>query len=315
MAEKITLGQMTLFILVSGQLLSGIGNFVHHIGSVYEDSLFARHFFDVMALENVIHEHQNPVVIPPDTIPSIEFRNVSFTYPGGQQALRGVSFAIGAGESVALVGQNGAGKTTLVKLLCRFYEPTEGEILINGLPLRQISLESWYACLGTLFQKFLDFHFSVRDNIQLGAPSIHDPERLQRAARYAGADEFIESLPQGYDTMLGREFEDGVELSGGQWQKLAIARAFFQHAPVLILDEPTSAVDAEAEQKIFENLKAHYSGRSLIFVSHRFSTVRNADRIVVIENGSVIEAGTHSDLVQQNGRYASMFNTQAKGYQ
>jgi ATP-binding cassette, subfamily B, bacterial len=239
---------------------------------------------------------------------------VSFSYPSGRAALSGVSFVLEPGESVALVGANGAGKSTIIKLLCRFYEVASGQILINGVDLRDLDLVHWYAHLGTLFQDFVQYKLTVRDNVQLGDPTRIDERAMVEAIRKAGATDLVRELPDGYDQILGTEFADGEQLSGGQWQKLAIARAFYQGAPVLIMDEPTSAIDAEAEYAIFNNLEAEYRDKTLILVSHRFSTVRNADRILVIENGRIVEHGTHDDLLAAGGRYATMFAIQAEGY-
>jgi ATP-binding cassette subfamily B protein len=280
----------------------------------YENLLYCRHWNELMALPPVIAAAPRPHRFPDVRPPRIEFRGVSFAYPSGHVALRDVSFVIEPGESVALVGVNGAGKSTIVKLLCRFYDATEGVILVNGVDLRTLDLAHWYAHLGTLFQDFVQYKLTVRDNVLLGDPSRVDEGAVVAAVEKAGARAFVEALPARYDQFLGTDFEDGEQLSGGQWQKLAIARAFYQAAPVLILDEPTSAIDAEAEAEIFDNLAAAYDDKTLILVSHRFSTVRNADRIIVIEEGTVVEAGSHDELVAGAGRYASMFAAQAAGY-
>ena len=226
----------------------------------------------------------------------------------------GVSFVIEPGESIALVGHNGAGKTTIVKLLCRFYDVSDGEILINDTNIKNLDLSRWYKFLGTLFQEFVKYHFTVRENIFLGAPDKNDEKAMKEAANKSGAAEFIERLPKKYDTILGKEFEDGEELSGGQWQKLAIARAFYEEPPVLILDEPTSAIDAEAEYEIFNNLEKQYKNKTLILVSHRFSTVRNANKIIVIDHGKIVESGSHKELMSLGGEYSKLFSIQAKGY-
>ncbi len=239
---------------------------------------------------------------------------MSFDYPSGRPALRGVSFTIEPGESVALVGANGAGKSTLIKLLCRFYDVTRGQILINGVDLRELDPAHWYAHLGTLFQDFVQYKLTVRDNVLFGHPGRVDEAAMTEAVRKAGAADLVRALPGGYDQILGTEFADGEQLSGGQWQKLAIARAFYQSAPVLIMDEPTSAIDAEAEYEIFNNLESEYRDKTLILVSHRFSTVRNADRILVIEDGRIVEHGSHDQLLAAGGRYAAMFTAQAAGY-
>jgi ABC-type multidrug transport system fused ATPase/permease subunit len=228
--------------------------------------------------------------------------------------LHKVSFTIEPGESVALVGHNGAGKTTIIKLLCRFYDVSDGEILINGINIKHLDLSGWYKFLGTLFQEFVRYHFTIKENIFLGAPGKNDEIAMKEAAVKSGAADFIERLPDKYDQKLGKEFADGEELSGGEWQKLAIARAFYEEPPVLILDEPTSAIDAEAEYEIFNNLEKQYKNKTLILVSHRFSTVRNANKIVVIDGGKIVESGTHEELMNVGGLYARLFSIQAKGY-
>jgi ATP-binding cassette, subfamily B, bacterial len=315
LGKSISLGEMLLFLAVSEQYLRGISGLFQFAGQMMEDSLFVGHFFDVLELPQRIQDKENALNLSKAEVPTISFQDVSFSYPNGKEVLHKVSFTVKAGQSVALVGVNGAGKSTIVKLLCRFYDPSSGEVLINGVPLTDVNKSSWYSCLGTLFQKFVDFHFTVRENIQLGASDIKDDERMRQAARDAGIEADIVRLPQGYDSYLGTEFEDGHEFSWGQWQKLAIARAFYRQTPVLIMDEPTSAVDAEAEAEIFESLRKYYKEKTLIFVSHRFSTVRNADHIFVIDDGRILEDGTHTELMANNGKYKSMFLAQARGYQ
>jgi ATP-binding cassette subfamily B protein len=310
-----SIGSFTLLVSMLDQLGSRAANASAQFAHIYENSLYADHYFEFLALPPLIPKAEHPKPLGEPAPPTIEFRNVSFRYPGSEtSALNNVSFAIAPGESVALVGHNGAGKTTIVKLLCRFYDPTEGSIFINGLNLKDIALPDWYRFLGTLFQEFVRYHFSVRENIMLGAPERNDPEAMKEAARKSGAAEFIERLPNTYDQVLGKEFEDGVELSGGQWQKIAIARAFYESPPVLILDEPTSAIDAEAEYDIFTNLEQQYKSKTLILVSHRFSTVRNAGKIIVLEQGGIVESGSHDELMAQAGSYAKLFQLQARGY-
>jgi ABC-type multidrug transport system fused ATPase/permease subunit len=295
---------------LSGNATSAVANF----GEMYEHNLYIDHFFEIQELPRLIKESPNPVIFKNISSPKIEFKNVYFRYPKGQLVLKNISFTINPGESIALVGANGAGKSTIIKLICRFYDVTSGEILINGVNIKNLKLSNWYEHMGTLFQDFVHYYLTVRENIVLGNPSKIDEKQIRAAAKKAGADEFIEKLPKKYDQPLGREYEDGEELSIGQWQKLAIARAFYRSSPLLILDEPTSAIDAEAEYEIFNNLEKAYKNKSLILVSHRFSTVRNANKIFVIEDGKIAEHGTHDRLIKLNGKYASMFNIQAKGY-
>jgi ABC-type multidrug transport system fused ATPase/permease subunit len=315
LAGAVSLGAFTLFINLIDRFNASAMTMVSTLGYMYEYNLHVNDYFNVIELPKLVKERENPVVFNGLTPPKIEFRNVSFSYQGGPKVLDGVSFTLDPGKSVALVGANGAGKTTIVKLICRFYDVTGGEILINGVNIKDLKLSEWYRFLGTLFQDFVKYHLSVRDNILLGDPGKRDDDLMRKAAKRSGADEFIDKLPRGYEQILGREFEDGAELSIGQWQKLAIARAFYQEAPFLILDEPTSAIDAISEYEIFQNIEKVYQGKTLLLISHRFSTVRNADRILVIENGRITESGSHEDLISLGGKYAEMFRLQAIGYQ
>lgn len=311
----ITIGSFTLLInmldQVSGSVASGVANF----GEMYEHNLYIDDYFEILELPAIIKEVDKPIVFEKIQPPKIEFKNVSFKYPNGPKVLKNVSFVVEQGESIALVGANGAGKSTIIKLICRFYNTTEGEILINGIDIKNLKLANWYAHMGTLFQDFVHYYLTVRDNIILGNPEKQDDRLVLEAAKKADAYEFIQKLPKKFDQILGREYEDGEELSIGQWQKLAIARAFYQSSPLLILDEPTSAIDAEAEYEIFNNLEREYKNKTLILVSHRFSTVRNANKIFVIEGGQITESGTHKSLIKLDGKYARMFKAQAEGYQ
>ncbi len=310
----LTIGSFTLLVNMIDSLSGSAGSLVLNFGELYTHSLYVDHYFEVLALPSIVKDCENPKIFKKIVPPKIEFRNVSFGYPKGQLVLKNISFVIKPGENVAFVGENGAGKTTIIKLICRFYDVTEGEILVNGVNLKDIKLSRWYDFLGTLFQEFMQYHFTVKENILLGSSKNKGFSAMKDAAQKSGAYEFIEKLPNGFDTVLGKEYEDGEELSVGQWQKIAIARAFYVEAPVLILDEPTSAIDAEAEYEIFTNLEKSYKNKTLILVSHRFSTVRNANKIFVVQNGMISERGTHEELMKQNGKYANMFLTQAKGY-
>jgi ABC-type multidrug transport system fused ATPase/permease subunit len=310
----LSVGTFAFFVTMLQQLALCTADAGTCVGACYENILYCRHWNELMALGPIIPPPAEPRRFARVAPPRIEFEHVSFSYPSGQAALHDVSFTIEPGESVALVGVNGAGKSTLVKLLCRFYDVTAGRILINGVDLRDLDLAHWHQHLGTLFQDFVQYKLTVRDNVLLGDPTRVDHAAMVAAVDKAGARDFVERLPNRYDQFLGTDFEDGEQLSGGQWQKLAIARAFYQSAPVLIMDEPTSAIDAEAEKEIFDNLAGEYRDKTLILVSHRFSTVRNADRILVIEDGRIVEAGRHPELLAARGRYASMFTAQAAGY-
>lgn len=313
LSAAMTVGSFTLLINMIDQLNGNAGSAVLGFGEMHEHNLYVNDYFKILSLQKIITEIDNPVLIK-DAPPKIEFKGVSFKYPEGPLILKNVSFTIDSGESVALVGANGAGKSTIIKLICRFYDVTDGEILINGVNIKNVQLASWYKCMGTLFQDFVHYYLTVKDNILLGDPGKYNARLMREAAGKSGALEFIEKLPKGFDQALGREYEDGEELSIGEWQKLAIARAFYQSPPLLILDEPTSAIDAETEYEIFNNLEKEYNNKTLILVSHRFSTVRNANKILVIEDGEITERGTHKELVKLDGKYAKMFNIQAEGY-
>lgn len=315
LAGEMTIGRFTLFLVMCEQFIASAIQVVSTISKLNESSLFSSHFFEVMNLPRVISKNEDSPKLHSAGSPKIEFRNVSFAYPGGKKVLDNISFTIEPGESVALVGVNGAGKSTIVKLLCRFYSVCEGEILINDRNIDSLGKDDWYEYLGILPQKFTDFQFTVKENIVLGmTPNCVDDNRVEIAAQAAQAHGFISKLERQYNQRLGRQFEDGVELSWGQWQKLAIARAFYQKPWVLILDEPTSAIDAEAENEIFKELFREFSTRTLIFVSHRFSAIRKADRIVVIDGGKVIEEGSHRELMVLDGKYSELFTTQSTAY-
>jgi ATP-binding cassette subfamily B protein len=255
------------------------------------------------------------VVLPGER--GIRFDGVGFAYPGQDKfALRGIDLFIPAGQSLALVGHNGAGKTTFIKLLSGLYQPTEGRILLDGQDLRTLPEEVLQRRIGVVFQDFNQYQFSVRENIAFGSVEhLADEPRIERAVQRGGAEEIVRGLPSGLETMLGRWFQKGVELSGGQWQRVALARAFMrEQADILILDEPTAALDAEAEHQVFQRFAELSAGRTALLISHRFPTVRMADRIVVLEGGGIVEQGSHDELLAAGGRYASLFALQAKGY-
>ena len=279
--------------------------------AAYLDDLFS--FFDIVPL---VRSPDRPVPFPVPIRFGIAFEDVGFRYPEAEGwAVRHLDLAIAAGEVVALVGENGAGKTTIVKLLSRLYDPTEGRILVDGIDLRAFDLDELRSRVALILQDFVRYSFSAAENIEVGAiarAGQRDP--VVEAAQRALADRVIDRLPMGYDQPLGRRFKDGIELSGGEWQKMAIARAYMRDGAVLVLDEPTAALDARAEYEVFRRFRDLSLGRTCLLISHRFSTVRMADRIVVLEHGRVQEAGTHAELLAAGGRYAGLFELQAAGY-
>jgi ATP-binding cassette subfamily B protein len=279
------------------------------LASLYEDSLFVAHFYDFMALPQRVRSPANPKPIPHRIEQGIRLEHVTFRYPGtDRDVLRDVDLEIHAGEQVALVGENGSGKTTLVKLLCRLYDPTEGRILLDGTDIREFNLEDFRRAFSVLFQDFVRYQMTAGENVRMGDIAIPtgDP-RVADAARQAGAANVIERLPKGYETQLGRLFLGGAELSEGQWQRVALARVFLRQTPIFILDEPTSSLDAKAERELLESFMESARGRTSLVVSHRFSTVKIASRILVMSEGRLVESGTHDQLVRINGAYAKLF--------
>ena len=279
--------------------------------ALYLDDLFS--FFEIRP---EIVPPANPRPFPVPISEGFAFENVGFRYPGAERwAVRGLTFELRAGEILALVGENGAGKTTVVKLLARLYDPDEGRILLDGHDLREYDLSAIRANIGVIFQDFVRYHFTAADNIAVGRIEARDDRaRIVTAAERSLADEVIRKLPLGYDQIIGKRFRTGIELSGGEWQKIAIARAYMRDAQLLILDEPTAALDARAEFEVFKRFKELSRGKTVILISHRFSSVRMADRIVVLMDGAVEAMGTHAELLEQKGRYAELFELQAAGY-
>jgi ATP-binding cassette subfamily B protein len=311
----ITLGFMTMYLGLFRQGQSAVTAMLSAIGGMYEDNLYLSTLYGY--LETPVEPRQGRACAGPAPGDGIRFENVSFTYPGGREpALRDISLHLPAGSSLALVGENGSGKTTLIKLLTRLYRPDTGRILLDGLPLPEWQEEALRARIGVIFQDFTRYQMLVGENIGAGDERYFEEEpRWHDAADLGQAASFIERLPLRYRTQLGKWFKDGQELSGGQWQKIALSRAFMRtQADVLVLDEPTAAMDARAEADIFEHFRALARGRITILISHRFSTVRIADHIVVLDQGRIIEQGTHAQLVAQGGHYAQLFALQARGY-
>ncbi len=314
--NEITLGAMTMYLVLFRQGQSAVAAILSSISGMYEDNLYLSNLYEyleypVQAREGDLKHGTNPAL-------GLEFKNVSFAYPGsGRKALNDVSLQIRPGESLALVGENGSGKTTLIKLLTRLYEPTEGHIFLDGVELQDWDVEALRQRIGVIFQDFGRYQFSVGENIGAGdVRHIDDAERWASAAETGMAASFIEEMPEGYDTQLGRWFKGGRELSGGQWQKIALSRAFMRSdADILVLDEPTAAMDAPSEAAIFDHFRSQSHNKMTILISHRFSTVRAADQIVVIHDGEIVERGNHESLLALGAQYASLFKLQAKGYQ
>jgi ATP-binding cassette subfamily B protein len=279
--------------------------------ALYLDDLFG--FFEVTP---EIQSPASPWPMPEPIRQGFVFEDVGFRYPGADRwAVRHLSFTLQAGETLALVGENGAGKTTLVKLLTRLYDPDEGRITLDGRDLRDYDLDALRGAMGVIFQDFVRYNLTAGDNIAVGRISARDDHgRIERAASSSLADAVIDGLPQGYDQMIGKRFRNGVELSGGEWQKVAIARAYMRDAQVLVLDEPTAALDARSEFEVFQRFKELSAGKTAVLISHRFSSVRMADRILVLSGGRVEASGTHVELLAQKGRYAELFELQAAGY-
>ncbi|MCU0700605.1 MAG: ABC transporter ATP-binding protein/permease [Myxococcaceae bacterium] len=315
---QLSVGDLTLSLVVFRQGQGAFEAVLSGVAGMYEDALFLSNLDAFFQLPTTAERAR---VSPPKTLPPgpqrLELEHVSFRYPGKPGwALHDVTLTLEPGEKLALVGENGAGKSTLIKLLLRLYEPSEGVIRYGGVDLRDLDVADLRARVGAVFQDFVRYQFTAAENVGLGEPgSVEDRPAIEQAAEAGGAKADIEALPQRYDTTLGGWFEKGHELSGGQWQKLAVSRAFMRtSAEVLILDEPTAAIDAEAEVALFERFQRLSKERSAIIISHRFSTVRMADRIAVLEHGKLTELGTHEALVAQGGRYAHLFALQARGY-
>ncbi len=300
-----------------GSLHTALGGVMKSIAQQNEWSLYAGDLYQVIDTSSEADERTGTIKVS-DRIPAIEFDKVSFVYPwdsSDRTILKDVSFKIGPGEHVALVGVNGAGKTTLIKLLAGIYVPTSGRILIDGVDLKEIDLESWKHQLAVLSQNFMDYHLPIKDVIALGDTSIpRDDSRVREAAASSGAIGFIQDTPHGFNTIIGKEFAGGIDLSGGQRQRLALARVWYRRGKVVILDEPTASLDAFAEAQIFDEIEKRARTETIVLITHRFSTIKHADRIIVLEKGCIVEQGTHDNLRSNNGVYAQMYDKQAQGY-
>ena len=312
----LSIGSMTFLTLAIQQASSNIEQIFSTIAAIGDQALFLTDLLAFFEMKPTIRSKPNALSAPRPIVRGVEFRNVSFSYPGNsRRVLDSINFKLHTGERLALIGENGQGKTTIVKLITRLYDPTEGQILLDGIDLREYDLEDLHREIGVIFQDFMRYEMTALENIAVGrVEAMGDLESLKSAARKSLADQTIERLPLGYDQMLGRRFDQGVDLSGGEWQKVALARAYLRDAQLLILDEPTAALDARSEFEVFHRFAELTAGKMALFISHRFSTVRSADRILVLENGRITEEGTHDQLSRMGGRYAEMFEMQASSY-
>lgn len=312
----LSIGTLTFLTGAIVQASANIQQIFSTLSSIADQALFLTDLLAFFEMRPTIRSKRNAFPAPRPITRGFEFRNVSFRYPGSSRlVLSGLNVSLRAGERVALVGQNGEGKTTLVKLMTRLYDPVEGQVLLDGTDLREYDLEDLYREIGVIFQDFMRYEMTARENIAVGrVQEMDNLALLQTAADKSMADEVIAKLPREYEQMLGRRFDNGVDLSGGEWQKVALARAYLRDAQVLILDEPTAALDARSEYAVFQRFAELTAGKTALFISHRFSTVRMAQRILVLEKGRIAEDGSHAELFHLGGRYAEMFELQAASY-
>lgn len=315
-AKTITVGDLIFLTRAFSNSRTLLSSIFQNISRVAEQALYVRDLFDFFETKPALPVAANPLPVPKPIREGFRFEDVHFAYPGAAKpVLNGISFQLAPGRKIALLGENGAGKTTLVKLLSRLYDPSSGRITLDGKDLRDYDPESLRQEIGVIFQDFLKYDATAGDNIGFGLiQSLTDPARIDQASEKSYADSVISTLPAGYGTMLGRRFEGGIELSQGQWQKIALARAYMRDAQLLILDEPTASLDARAEYEVFERFANLTAGKSAVLISHRFSTVRMADLILVLEHGKILEQGSHEDLLAKGTRYAELFELQAAGY-
>jgi ATP-binding cassette subfamily B protein len=312
----ISLGDLVMFFMGFQLCIGYIQSIFSSMNALYEDQLFLRNLFTFLDTHPEIRAPEDPAPVPSPIEKEIRFEDVTFTYSGSASpALSNVNLTLHKGEIIALVGDNGAGKSTFIKLLCRLYEPVKGKITVDGMDLKKTDPEDWRRHTTVLFQDYVRYYLSARENIWLGDISLPpDTPRIEDAARHAAADEVIKKLPESYSSLLGKLFSGGQELSTGEWQKIALARAFFRNAEIVILDEPASSLDALAEAEVFDRFRELVKGRTAVLISHRFSTVLLADHIYVFDRGEIIEYGTHRELMAQSGHYAKMFHAQADPY-
>ncbi|MFJ8957553.1 ABC transporter ATP-binding protein [Streptomyces sp. NPDC102381] len=316
MADRMTLGDMALYTMAVASVQTSVQTVFHAITSLYENALYVTRLQQFLETRPAITAPAHPRPMDERIRGHVVFEHVSFRYRGTRRhALRDVSFEIRPGDTVAVVGRNGAGKSTLLKLLCRLYDPTQGRILLDGVPLTAYDPAELRRRMSAMFQDFVTYQGTTAENIGLGSlDAVQDRPRIEEAVDKGGARPLVDRLPKGLDTVLGRWFAGGVELSGGEWQKIALSRAFLRDSAVLLLDEPTSALDAEAEAELLTRLRELAAHRTTLYISHRFSTVRHADRILLLRGGALVEDGTHEELMAQGGDYASMFTLQAAAY-
>jgi ABC-type multidrug transport system fused ATPase/permease subunit len=319
LAGSIAVGALLLAFNTYTRFYQTVNGYIESISFTEEAARYASRWFDLFDLKPKVVSRTDALPLSLKHPPLIRFNDVSFRYPveSGESplVLRNLSFTINPGEKVAIIGVNGSGKTTLIKLLCRIYDPTEGTISIDGTDLRQLDMEDWQTSLGVLFQDFPAYNLTIRESIGIGrVTDAFEDGRLRQAAAFSGADEFIDAFPHGYDQLIWKEFKDGTDLSKGQHQRLAVARMFYRNAAITILDEPTASIDAVTEEKIFTTLETNMQGKTVILITHRFSTVKNADKILMLEHGRIIEQGSHKELMRLNQKYAELYTMQARRY-
>ena len=311
----LTIGTLTFLAGAIAGASSNIQQVFSTFSTIADQALFVGDLLDFFAVKPAVLSKANALAVPRPIRQGFEFRNVSFAYPNGRKVLHGVNFKLSPGERIALVGENGQGKTTIVKLLTRLYDPTEGQILLDGVDLREYDQEDLWREIGVIFQDFMRYDLTATENIAMGRiEERNNTFRIRAAAQKSLAEDVIRKLPKGYEQLLGCRFDGGTDLSGGEWQKLALARAYLREAQVLVLDEPTASLDARSEHEVFERFAELTRGKMSMLISHRFSTVRMADRIFVLQDGRIAEEGPHDELMQSGGRYAEMFELQAASY-
>jgi ATP-binding cassette subfamily B protein len=316
LAGVLTIGDLTFLSGSFNRLQNQLQNILSTFTRITESALYLQDYYDFLAIEPLIMDQPGAIQAPTSIKHGVRFDEVGFKYPGTEiWALRNISFTLNAGEKLALVGENGSGKTTLVKLIARMYDPTEGTIYLDEVDIKKFSLATYRQMIGVIFQDFVRFNFKADENIAVGKiESLSEEETVISSAHLSLADAVIEKLPAKYKQMLGRRFADGVDLSGGEWQKIALARAYMRNASIVILDEPTAALDARAEFEVFKRFSELTAGKTAVIISHRFSTVRMADRILVLKNGQMLELGSHEELLAHQGLYHELFTLQAQGY-